>query len=805
MKFYAKSKRHKLKQEDKEQIQIEYLHLIETMKISLSENEITALKRERDTLINAEEEEQKTLKEHLEETVRCAQSFLEKYGSYFTEKEKYLICTACKCHDFGKANLIFQSLISDEKQEKYHNIKQIPHGFLSALTLSLKELQEECNDITKDDFKCLVTAVYYHHTRDDEYKDSDIRAFSDQYFESCYNEFCENGKWKTQMRNRSFLLFRNSAVQMQTTIKDDLWQEYMLIKGMLNKFDWTVSSGKSESEEKADFEKKELIKHIQNKYGENLRTVQKYMKEKTDYSVVIVAPTGSGKTEAALYWLNGEKGFYTLPLKVSSNAIYKRIREEYQFNDVALLHSESLQKYIEESGSEEQNEHGKTDVDQKAMLAKEKLEKAKMFNAPLMVTTVDQLFLFVYKALGTEMMAATLKYSKVIIDEIQSYEPRVVAALIYGLKTISQMGGKFAVITATLPPVLLDYMERYGLAKDKAFCFADFSQESVLRRHMIAIYEQEFDLEEIIEEANTKKVLVICNTVRKAQEMYCALAEQIDNVYSLHANYIRKHRKMLEENIMRFSEGKGNTGVWITTQIVEASMDIDFDVLYTEMCTADSLLQRMGRCNRKGRYVPHEPNIRIYKTENAKKLTKNKTESRGIYYKDLFERSWEYLLTYEKTTFTEAQKTKYINEVYNADEITNTEYYKEIEEYLEYFEGLSINELSKREVQKKFRMIKSISVIPDEIYNENQEFIENYQEIICARYLGQEAKAILNSKLNELTLSVTLYNRGSWIGIDKDVIKNTDIHRSMYEYVFDENTGKGIGLSRKTMEDDFMM
>ena len=114
MKFYAKSKRHKLKQKDKEQIQIEYLHLIETMKISLSENEITALKRERDTLINAEEEEQKTLKEHLEETVRCAQSFLEKYGSYFTEKEKYLICTACKCHDFGKANLIFQSLISGE-------------------------------------------------------------------------------------------------------------------------------------------------------------------------------------------------------------------------------------------------------------------------------------------------------------------------------------------------------------------------------------------------------------------------------------------------------------------------------------------------------------------------------------------------------------------------------------------------------------------------------------------------------------------------------------------------------------------
>lgn len=66
-------------------------------------------------------------------------------------------------------------------------------------------------------------------------------------------------------------------------------------------------------------------------------------------------------------------------------------------------------------------------------------------------------------------------------------------------------------------------------------------------------------------------------------------------------------------------------------------------------------------------------------------------------------------------------------------------------------------------------MIKSISVIPDEIYNENQEFIENYQEIICARYLGQEAKAILNSKLNELTLSVDGFLR-----VDKRVLKREE-------------------------------
>lgn len=147
MKFYAKSKRHKLKQEDKEQIQIEYLHLIETMKISLSENEITALKRERDNLINAEEEEQKTLKEHLEETVRCAQSFLEKYGSYFTEKEKYLICTACKCHDFGKANLIFIKQKSDYGRKFYERIEffTLKKGCIEADSKRTGKLVKEDN------------------------------------------------------------------------------------------------------------------------------------------------------------------------------------------------------------------------------------------------------------------------------------------------------------------------------------------------------------------------------------------------------------------------------------------------------------------------------------------------------------------------------------------------------------------------------------------------------------------------------------------------------------------------------------
>lgn len=84
----------------------------------------------------------------------------------------------------------------------------------------------------------------------------------------------------------------------------------------------------------------------------------------------------------------------------------------------------------------------------------------------------------------------------------------------------------------------------------------------------------------------------------------------------LHSRYIRRDRAYLEDQIMKFS-GSEETGIWITTQIVEASLDIDFDVLFTEMCTADSLLQRMGRCNRKGRYFPEEANVIIYDNRNG--------------------------------------------------------------------------------------------------------------------------------------------------------------------------------------------
>ncbi len=63
-------------------------------------------------------EKQKTLKEHQNDIVKCAEMFFLEYGKYFTEKEKELVVEACRIHDWGKANMIFQGLVSPASVKK---------------------------------------------------------------------------------------------------------------------------------------------------------------------------------------------------------------------------------------------------------------------------------------------------------------------------------------------------------------------------------------------------------------------------------------------------------------------------------------------------------------------------------------------------------------------------------------------------------------------------------------------------------------------------------------------------------------
>lgn len=785
MEYYAKSKKVQFTSERINEIKKNMKNIEECLKENLTETDVEILNSSITDIAEKTEEKQKTLKEHHKDIVTCAEMFFLEYGEYFTEKEKKLVVEACRIHDLGKVNLVFQAMICPKLAEKFHidvrKTPQIPHGFLSAVTISLDEFDDLSELFSDKDFGPFITAVYYHHDREDHYNSPAIRKYAEKYYMKQIEEYLNRKIRKLNCSNLDDLLFRNNVYTGKYIPDSNAWKEYLLIKGLLNKFDYTVSAGYENAESAIDLHEKKLVKNIEKFLnGKELRPAQKFMKMNRDKNLIVIAPTGSGKTEASLLWMNGEKSFYTLPLKVSSNAIYLRIKENYEYKDVALLHSDAMAVYLREY-------NGNEDIG-------EKYERSKMLSQPLTVCTVDQLFRFVYRALGTEIFAATLKYSKLVLDEIQAYEPRVIATIIYGLKMIQEMGGKFAIITATFPPVLKYFMEQYGLFEGKQYIFKDFTgkeyQVEKYPRHKVEIRHSEMNLDEIRLRGKNRKVLVICNTVSKAQKLYKKL--EGENVWLLHSKYIRRDRAFLERKIMEFSES-GESGIWITTQIVEASLDIDFDILYTEMCTADSLLQRMGRCNRKGRYCPNEANIVVFDNRNGVSEGKR----RSVYEDKLYDRSLELLSKYEHILFSEDKKTAYMNEVYSVDGVKETIYFENIQKDLKLFSEIHPTEYSADEAE--VRDIRSVTIVPENVYVENQNLFEYGVEFLKKPNMSREARSLIKSKLENLTLSLNLYQKfpaevdRTTIGLSENR-KITDIHRAQYNYEFDIESGKGCGI-----------
>lgn len=780
MKYYAKSKKKDVSVTEQAKLVCLLQNIKEKLSKQLNTEEIKIIDRAIATVSQRKfEEKQKLLSEHENDILKCAGLFFNEYGSYFSDKEKKLILEACKIHDWGKANLVFQSIVQPEiKSSNCQQVSQIPHGYLSAITISQTEFYEIDERFTEKDFRAFLTAVYHHHVREDSCEPRNIREFGKKYYLKEISEYLKTDRKKLYCSNMDKLLFRNQAYSKNICTETDVWNEYLLIKGMLNKFDYTVSAGYASAENFCDKTKKRLSRNIKNALMDYpLRPVQLFMQQHPDDNLIITAPTGSGKTEAALLWLNGEKGFYTLPLKVSSNAIYSRIKEKYAYENVSLLHSDSMVLYLKEE----------TEVS-----ASERLEQAKLLTYPLTVCTIDQLFRFVYKAPGTEIFAATLKYSKLIIDEIQSYDAKSIATIIYGLKTLHEMGGKFAIITATFPPVLHYFMKQYGLIQEKDYLLRDFTKEDKQIRHKLHVTHGDFDLVEISSRAKSKKVLVICNTVAKAQKVYGDLLQMDIPVWLLHSKFIRKDRSILEQKIMDFSMfSTEKTGVWVTTQIVEASLDIDFGILYTEMCPADSLLQRIGRCNRKGRYVPDKPNVFVYDNRNG-------VGKKSVYDPFLYERSLEFLSKYTDAPFSESEKTQFVCEVYDAESICDSGYYQEIQKYLEMFSQIQPADYCLKEA--KVRDIKSVSVIPDEVYEENIDLFTVGISVLSQPGIPKDVKELIQMKLQNLTLSMNLYSHFLPDGVDKMTIDARngrsvlDIHRTSYTYDFHADKGQGKGL-----------
>lgn len=701
-----------------------------------------------------------SIKEHTQMVLDSYHELLKLKNKYFNDELNKMIETSIKYHDIGKVNNIFQ-----EKMRRHYNNDEIPHGYLSALTIRLKDLDPSIKEFKH--FKTIINAVYYHHRRNI-YNEKEIEDFAKNHFEKQLEYYLGNRYQGVRYDNLNRIYTRDLSSPIT---KLEEWIEFVTVKGILNRCDWSASGNLAIEIEAEQSMKDNILKRF------NPNNVQQFMMEHDNENVAIIASTGAGKTEAALLWLNDEKGFFTLPMKVSANAIYQRIKNHYLLpvnnqEKVAILHGDCYKLYENNGDNDLSNYHN-----------------ARNLAYPLTVCTIDQIFKFAYKALGTEHLLATLKYSKVIIDELQAYSPDMLATIITALKYINKIGGKFAIITATLPQFILNELSTCNI-KYKRFI------GNIDNRHKIMIHEDDIlnDLDSILNDAQSKKVLIICNTVNSAQKLYNKFLELNSDVeiHLLHSRYTKKHRQILEDDVIEFSKSD-RVGICISTQIVEASLDIDFDVLYTYLSSIDSLIQRMGRVYRKRENSHQLSNVHIYTFKDGIGY---------VYDKTIFERTLDVLKDYHNQIFLEEDKVNCMDKVYNRKELEKTKYMKIYNEKMEYLSNLTALQVEKSEVDNKFRNINSIYILPERFYD-LKEIKSLIDQIINDKKNTTKRYELLNN-LIDYCIPYTIYrplNSKGYIDT-KSCIDGEAIHRARCKYDFDEETHKGIGLVINEIDDN---
>ncbi|MBN4074851.1 CRISPR-associated helicase Cas3' [bacterium AH-315-E09] len=348
----------------------------------------------------------------------------------------------------------------------------------------------------------------------------------------------------------------------------------------------------------------------------------------TKGSIMLTAPTGSGKTEATLLWARNNqfknaKLYYILPYQASINAMYLRLAEVFEQEKIGLLHGNAMY-YLYNIMDSEEKEGKKLDYQKKI---KNLAGLAREIYHPVKVCTPHQLLRLSLLGSGWEMLFLELHNSVLIYDEIHAYQPRLVGMTLATAKYATKLGAKVAFASATLPNFLKDLIrEKIGNLTEIAPESKHISDRKILdqKRHIINICEGSLmdklcDIKGEIRKG--KKVLIISNHVKTAQSLYKELEDFLPLL--LHSKFNKRDRRANEAKL--FDE---KPSLVIATQVIEVSVDIDYEVMFTEPAPIDSLAQRFGRVNRKGQRPPEDifvMNKQVAKHELYSKLRVEKT------------------------------------------------------------------------------------------------------------------------------------------------------------------------------------
>lgn len=539
---------------------------------------------------------------------------------------------AAVLHDTGKANNGFQNAIARNGEQV------IRHEHLSALILWLPEMRLW---LEKQEYEMLLSAILCHHLKVDDtdhflqplvLRDSfhlysshadfietlmlaepfagrppDLSAYDREWqFSKLDGENLKKHLYNSGKKLRKDTGYRNLFLAIKSALIAADSAASALVREGMNLEDWIRDSLQQSPLMPDDIDKMVIsprIRQVEVSSGREFapRTFQTEA-GKLGPRALLLAGCGAGKTLAAWYWVRNQ----------SRSTRFSRVLFLYPTRATA---TEGFRDYVSWAGEEDGALlHGTSGYDLTGMFTnpadsrtgqdystEQRLYALGFWPKRVFSATVDSILSFMNHSYASLCMLPVLADAAVVIDEVHSFDRSMFTSLEQFLKAFPSV--PVLCMTASLTSDRQDILtERCGLELFPSDDIADLKLQTGAPRYTVSLCNDSPMAEIYSHLAEGRRILQVVNTVERCQKAYESMQDYCGRhgipIICYHSRYKLADRKDKHESVIRlFRETKGAALV-ITTQVCEMSLDLDADVLVTEMAPVPSLIQRMGRCCR---------------------------------------------------------------------------------------------------------------------------------------------------------------------------------------------------------------
>lgn len=560
------------------------------------------------------------LKEHNQNLLRQAAELLsqrpfviEKYRSITGSNIQAELETSAKCHDIGKTDKewqdpvqadfkIWQTLSEADKRnfrpKNLMNVK-IRHEMASL------QIAHKSNYSLSKAVKAAIAAHHgkLSHKHEDRWKYREI-------FEVFWYEF-------NNLSGSDFPHYDRTSFD-RVILKR---YEFDGVRALLQLIDHRASA-KEGGDELPGFRTFDYKFPHKDEFGNDKKNeVQKKIEEFWDEPFSILrAPTGAGKTDAALLWAKhqvdekrADRLVIAMPTRFTANALSISVTDENFKNlgDAGLYHSSALYQRLKDKDFRSKKEEYET----KRFIDKEQ-DLARTLETPLTVTTIDHLCICLTATRETHHATFFgLANSCVVIDEADFYDEFTQLNIVVLLRALRLLKVPVLLMSATVPDSAMALYRQSGFEVNRIYADeSDYERtRCTITRYKDAEHPEE--IEKLLQRAlNGEPTIIYANTVARAQAYYRWFKDKIQDSYGetvlqdedvviYHSRFIEPH-KVERENRLRELLGrkawetKTQRGVAILTQIGEISVNISANLMISDLCPLDRLAQRVGRLAR---------------------------------------------------------------------------------------------------------------------------------------------------------------------------------------------------------------